>query len=165
MISYLVDVTQQVLPIVLNHCTVEHHTPPLPQFVETVVRNSSVSLPILIASAVYLRRLQSYCAREKKAIAIPSGAHGVFLVALVVAAKFWDDAAPFNYEWVEYSFMPDYKEFEFSLRQLVSMERELLSHLNWNLNITVEEFTSHLLEARLRKDEGRNSNKEPGTVY
>jgi hypothetical protein len=65
--------------------------PSIEKFVVSVITSSDVSVPVLIASLVYLSRLQTYL--PSAATGCPSTSHRLFLVALILADKAHNNAA------------------------------------------------------------------------
>lgn len=150
MVPHLVDVVQQACPSTLlpddPTWTDGDDIPPLPSFVESVIREFCIDVTTLVVTVIYLRRLQSHYS-GKRPISYPSTAHRIFLASAMMAFKYLDDDAHNNREWTGYIFVPEYEEFWFSLPQVNTMETQLLETLDWKLNVTPEEFGSHLLEA------------------
>ncbi|KAF9730295.1 cyclin [Paraphaeosphaeria minitans] len=141
LISYLAQQSAQAVPL----CTLRTRGTTLPStfyFIESVVRNSSVPVPTLVTSLVYLRRLQSRLPPNSKFM--PSTVHRVFLAALILAAKYLNDTSPTNKEWARYSIVPGYERFGFPITEVNFMERQLLEMLQWDLCIDSEDFYAEI---------------------
>jgi len=116
--------------------------PPIRQFIASLALRSGVQISTLMTSLVYLDRLRIRLppAAKGKCCAI----HRIFLASLVLATKYLNDSSPKNRLWARYSSVHGYDHFGFSLAAVNSMERQLLSLLDWNLRICPEELYRHL---------------------
>lgn len=141
MLLYLAEKTWQTAPP-NTYETYDTAFPSIFCFIESVVKNSSVPVPTLVTVLVYLRRLQSRLPPDSKGM--PSTAHRIFLAALILAAKYLNDASPLNEKWAYYSVVPGHESFSFPIAEVNQMERELLWRLNWDLRIQPEHFDAEM---------------------
>ncbi|KAL5402562.1 hypothetical protein PMIN03_013102 [Paraphaeosphaeria minitans] len=140
LISYLADKSAQAVPSCILR-KVEPRPPPT-CFIESVVRNSSVSVPTLVTSLVYLRRFRSRFPPNSETL--PFTVHRVFFAALILAAKYLNDTSPTNKAWASYSIMPSHGRFGFTIAEVNLMERQLLYVLDWDVCISSEDFCSEI---------------------
>jgi G1/S-specific cyclin PLC1 len=116
--------------------------PSLLHFVASVVKSSHVQVSTLMASLVYLRRLQSVL--PPTARGSPCSAHRIFLTCLILATKYVNDICPKNKHWVRHSVVPCYKTFGFTVSEISAMERELLCLLEWDLRINLDDLCDEM---------------------
>lgn len=120
--------------------------PSLCHFVQAVVERSSVPVPTLVASLVYLWRLQSRLPPSAKGL--PCTPHRIFLAALILAAKNFNDKSPMVKDWARYSAVPGCEPFGFSITEINLMERQFLYLLDWDLVVDLQD-PHHQLEPLL----------------
>ncbi|CCG21363.1 Pcl2 cyclin [Candida orthopsilosis Co 90-125] len=104
----------------------------LTQFIKNLIKYSNVQTPTLMATLVYLNKLRNYL--PANAVGMETTRHRIFLSALIVAAKSLNDSSPLNKHWTKYT------DGLLTLQEINLAERELISILNWNINITQEEL-------------------------
>jgi PHO85 cyclin-1 len=118
---------------------VNDEIPALETFISRVVRQSSVQVPTLMTTLVYLSRLRSKLTPTAKGIR--STPHRIFLACLILSEKFLDDCSLYNKDWASYSRIG---EFSFNNQEVNIMEKQLLFLLDWNLNFEPSELEHHL---------------------
>lgn len=147
-ICYLAQKATQVVP---NASCSETHAalhvqetglPSICHFVQAVVEKSSVPVPTLVTSLVYLWRLQSRLPPSAKGL--PCTPHRIFLAALILAAKSVNDKSPMVKDWARYSAVPGYEPFGFSITEINLMERQFLYLLDWDLLIGLQDLHDQL---------------------
>ncbi|KAF2022495.1 hypothetical protein EK21DRAFT_14836, partial [Setomelanomma holmii] len=113
-------------------------TPSILKFVMSVVNKSQIGVPTLMTCLVYLNRVRS---RTSSFLNFqPSCPHRIFLAALILAAKYVNDASPMNKRWARYSSMRAVPKLIFSLAEINRMEIDLLRLLDWDLRISIEDL-------------------------
>jgi hypothetical protein len=120
--------------------------PSIEEFVVSVITRSNVSVPVLIASLVYLSRLQTYL--PSAATGCPSTPHRLFLVALLLADKVHNESGTRNAYWSQCSAVPEHNFLGFSNGEVNRMERQFLNLLDWDIRIIPQELY-HQLEPLL----------------
>lgn len=105
-------------------------TVPLPQFIQSVLHRTLMPSSVVFAALMLLQRLK---AMHPSAGAAPRSSYGLFLVSYMLATKTHSDASYANVDWVRAS------GHMFQLRGLNGMERELLTHLHWKVNVDADE--------------------------
>ncbi|CDO95593.1 unnamed protein product [Kluyveromyces dobzhanskii CBS 2104] len=135
MVHFLAATAASVISI--NDTDVQHgDTVSLVDFIKSLIRHSNVQTPTLMATTVYLIKLRSILPSD--VCGIETTRHRIFIGCLVLAAKNLNDSSPLNKHWMSYT------DGLFSLDDLNTIERELLSLFNWNLNFTTRELTQAL---------------------
>ncbi|CAG60933.1 uncharacterized protein GVI51_J06171 [Nakaseomyces glabratus] len=105
-------------------------------FVEELVASSKVQASTLMATAVYLDRLSRII--PSNVCGIETTKHRMFLGCLILSSKSLDDSSLFNKHWTKYC------NGLLTLKEVNSIERELLSYFNWDINIQIEELYNTL---------------------
>lgn len=129
MINYLCDLTSQLINCPANQSV------SLPNFIRRLVARSNIQTPTLMATAVYLQRLQMLF--PMGVTGMETTLHRTFLGCLIIVSKFVNDKSPSNKYWCLYT------EGLFTLEEVNAIERELLNIFKWD--IVFDE--SHLYEA------------------
>jgi len=122
--------------------TSEAPLPSVEQFIQSLVDRSSVQVPTLMTSLVYLHRLQQRLPPQAKGMRCTT--HRIFLAALILAAKNLNDSSPKNKHWARYTAVKGYEGFGFSLVEVNLMEKQLLDLLTWDLTVREEDLYSTL---------------------
>jgi len=187
MIAFLAHVTQSVIS-----CDPSSHTraqlpssppktpepehkvynslPTVEQFIRQLVVSSNVSVSTLIVSLVYLKRLRARL--QPQARGFQCTAHRIFLVSLILASKYLNDLSPKNKHWANYTKIctNDY-QFSFSCTEVNTMEKELLSLMEWDLrihendlyrelNYFLEPLRQDMVDRQARKTQGRDDKQD-----
>lgn len=139
MLQCLVNSTLKVLP-----CCVQDSYPsppssptgspgsPLPSlytFISKLVKYTNVFTGTLMATLVYLKKLNEKLPQGASA-QDPSSRHRIFLACLILSAKFHNDASPKNKHWAKYT------DGLFATHEINEMERQLLFLLDWDITVT-----------------------------
>lgn len=105
--------------------------PPLPVFINFLIKRSSVRTGTLLGSLVFLQRLQQTLSSIAKGM--PCTSHRIFLATLIVTSKALHDTSPKNKHWAKYAAY-------FTLSEINLMEKQLLSLMVNILNI-IEKYS------------------------
>ncbi|KAI8871909.1 hypothetical protein GQ42DRAFT_110832, partial [Ramicandelaber brevisporus] len=104
----------------------------LPRFISRLIRESQVSIGVLMTATVYLDRLRRH-SLPKTARGMECTNHRIFLAAMVVASKYFNDVTAKNKYWARHA------GGVFSTIEVNLMEKQLLALLGYNLRIEQEE--------------------------
>ncbi|KDQ12700.1 hypothetical protein BOTBODRAFT_45613 [Botryobasidium botryosum FD-172 SS1] len=105
--------------------------PSLDDFICELIRSSSVRVPTLLSTLVYLDRIRYKIPRVAKGLQCTR--HRVFLATLIVAAKYLNDSSPKNCHWA------DHATNIFSVNEINLMEKQLLYLLEFDLRFSEKE--------------------------
>ncbi|KAF2154675.1 cyclin [Myriangium duriaei CBS 260.36] len=122
--------------------TFEAPLPTVEEFITSIVERSSVQVPTLMTSLVYLSRLQARLPPVAKGMRCT--VHRIFLASLILAAKSLNDSSPKNKHWARYTVVKGYEGFGFSLTEVNLMEKQLLNLLQWDLIVRENDLYTHL---------------------
>ncbi|AAS53530.1 AFR159Cp [Eremothecium gossypii ATCC 10895] len=134
MVHFLASTTASIIQVRSEGNS--EHILSLVDFIKGLVKRSNVQTPTLMSTVVYLARLRSII--PANVYGIETSRHRMFLGCLILAAKNLNDSSPMNKHWCRYT------DGLLSLREVNTIERELLEYFNWNLRITNQDLISCL---------------------
>ncbi|ORZ17911.1 hypothetical protein BCR42DRAFT_478527 [Absidia repens] len=102
----------------IRHEDEETQLPPLPIFIQSLIKRSCVKPGTILGALVFLDRLQRRLAHLAKGM--PCTCHRIFLATLIVTSKSLHDTSPKNKHWARYAIY-------FNLSEINLMEQQLLS--------------------------------------
>ncbi|CAI4057215.1 hypothetical protein SKDZ_04G0650 [Saccharomyces kudriavzevii ZP591] len=137
MIQFLATSTASIIQIRQNsNQTHGCQLPELFTFIKKVVIQSNVQTPTLMATTVYLNKLKNII--PTNVYGIETTRHRIFLGCLILAAKTLNDSSPWNKHWSTYT------EGLLKVREVNTIERELLEYFNWDVKITSSDLINAL---------------------
>jgi len=119
----------------------EASLPTVEEFITSLVERSSVQVPTLMTSLVYLHRLRQRLPPVAKGMRCT--VHRIFLASLILAAKSLNDSSPKNKHWARYTAVRGYEGFGFSLTEVNLMEKQLLNLLQFDLIVRENDLYTH----------------------
>lgn len=129
MINFLVEKTNNIIKI---KRTPDTKIIELKNFIKILVISSNVQTPTLMSTAVFLDKLRAIIPSNVRGI--ESTRHRMFLGCLILSAKSLNDSSPLNKHWAAYS------RGLLTLKEINTIERELLSYFKWNIRISSSEI-------------------------
>ncbi|CAL9737734.1 PHO85 cyclin-2 [Monosporozyma servazzii] len=133
MIQYLSDLTESIVKRTKRRYGIHMKSfPSLVDFIATLVTNSRVGTSILMSTSVYLNRLQRIL--PENIVGMETTRHRLFLGCLIIAAKTLNDNSPMNKHWCKHS------NGLLSNKEINTVERELLSYLQWDVVFSTKEL-------------------------
>lgn len=136
MVQYLASTTSSIIKVKKNNNMVDLPAPPLMKFIKNLISYSNVQTPTLMATTVYLTKLRSII--PASVYGIETTRHRIFLGCLILAAKTLNDSSPLNKHWASYT------DGLLHIREVNTIERELLEYFDWNVCISTEELIACL---------------------
>lgn len=136
MVQYLASTTSSIIKVKKNNNIVDLPAPPLMRFIRNLISYSNVQTPTLMATTVYLTKLRSII--PANVYGIETTRHRIFLGCLILAAKTLNDSSPLNKHWASYT------DGLLHIREVNTIERELLEYFDWNVCITTDELIACL---------------------
>ncbi|EGV64098.1 PHO85 interacting cyclin [Yamadazyma tenuis] len=111
---------------------VGHKTISLASFIKNLIKYSNVQTPTLMATLIYLNKLRNLL--PANAIGMETTRHRIFLSSLILSAKCLNDSSPLNKHWTKYT------DGLLTLDEVNMAERELISLLQWKVNVYEEDL-------------------------
>ena len=117
--------------------------PSMETFAAHLVSGMSISRATLVVSSIYMDRLRTALSVNARGTA--STPYRILLASLIVSHKCHHDVRIKNKAWLKCTRGSGYVGFGFTLREVNSMERELLSSLDYNTLIGKQDIVNFLL--------------------
>ena len=138
MVQYLASTTASIIKIKKTNSMIDIAlpAPPLVKFINRLIKHSNVQTPTLMATSVYLVKLRSII--PSNVYGIETTRHRIFLGCLILAAKTLNDSSPLNKHWAEYT------DGLLLLREVNTIERELLGYFDWDVTISTDDLITSL---------------------
>ncbi|SMN18308.1 similar to Saccharomyces cerevisiae YDL127W PCL2 Cyclin, interacts with cyclin-dependent kinase Pho85p [Maudiozyma saulgeensis] len=138
MIDFLASTTESIIGIqeTRSMIAIALPAPPLTKFIKKLVTHSNVQTPTLMATAVYLAKLRSII--PANVFGMETTRHRIFLGCLILSAKTLNDSSPLNKHWAKYT------DGLLSIREVNTIERELLEYFDWNVIIETKDLITCL---------------------
>ena len=125
--------TNLASPTVLSRDT--KFTPPLNEYIQSLLTQSYTQYITAICVPVYLLRVSEF--RAKSSSSYPP--HGIFIACLILATKYLHDHGYANIAWAR---QDDDEQFGFTINEINQMELDILKCLEWKLEISEEDLKS-----------------------
>jgi hypothetical protein len=140
----LIDCVAERTKIAIRSCTLvpdmeETRLPSIDDFILYVVVRSYTTAPELIMCVVYLSRFQERLP-PTGVTTRPSTPHRLFLAALILAHKVYNDDSVNNACWAECSAIPECGFAGFSNIEVNLIEKQFLEFLKWNVHISADVY-------------------------
>ncbi|KAI9272631.1 hypothetical protein BDA99DRAFT_272570 [Phascolomyces articulosus] len=139
-LKYISDQASLVIPCHTTTKTTHTVVPPLSNFINFLVRRSTVGPGTLLAVLVLLDRLRNRLAPIAKGM--PCTRQRIFLATLIVTCKLLNDTAPKNRHWTHYAHY-------FTVEEINLMEKQLLALLDFELSISLNDLYTMLIRFEL----------------
>lgn len=133
MVHFLAATTSSVIQVKEN---VAGSVVSLVDFIKGLIKHSNVQTPTLMSTVVYLTRLRSII--PATVYGIETTRHRIFLGCLILAAKNLNDSSPLNKHWSRYT------NGLLDIREVNTIERELLEYFDWKLRIDTQDLVTCL---------------------
>ncbi|KAM7192228.1 hypothetical protein V8F33_008502 [Rhypophila sp. PSN 637] len=131
--------------------TAENNLLPLAQFIYHIVCRSGISTSTFLTSLVYLRRIESKMNLFNtkwgpKYTGFRCCAYRILLGSLILADKLVNDECYDNSSWAAFT-IQKYEGYTFGFHtfDITTCEKQILSLLDWNVQVTMEELETELL--------------------
>ena len=124
--------------------------PSMETFAAHLVSGMSISRATLVVASIYMDRLRTALSVNARGTA--STPYRILLASLIVSHKCHHDVRIKNKAWLKCTRGNGYVGFGFTLREVNSMERELLSSLDYNTLIGKQDIVNFLLPFLEAKD-------------
>lgn len=124
--------------------------PSMETFAAHLISGMSISRATLVVSSIYMDRLRT--ALSVNARGAPSTPYRILLASLIISHKCHHDVRIKNKAWLKWTRCDGYVGFGLTLREVNSMERELLSSLNYNTLVGKQDIINFLLPFLEAKD-------------
>jgi hypothetical protein len=144
LIDQVVEKVKKVVPEIYPYKpgVDEAYLPSIDYFVLHVTRRSHATIQELVMSLIYLSRFHQSLLPH--VTGRPSTPHRVFLAALMLANKVYNDDSANNAYWAKFSAIPECRFAGFSNREVNFMEKEFLAALKWDTHIKTHDFSQEL---------------------
>lgn len=138
MITYLARSTESIIQVCETHSMIDVAipAPKLELFIKKLVKYSNVQTPTLMATTVFLTKLRSII--PANVYGIETTRHRIFLGCLILSAKTLNDSSPLNKHWAQYT------DGLLHLKEVNTIERELLEYFDWNLTLSTNDLIQSL---------------------
>lgn len=138
MIDFLASTTESIISIqeTRSMIAIALPAPPLTKFIKKLVTHSNVQTPTLMATSVYLAKLRSII--PSNVYGMETTRHRIFLGCLILSAKTLNDSSPLNKHWAKYT------DGLLSIREVNTIERELLEYFDWNVIVNTRDLITCL---------------------
>lgn len=136
-ISLVADFASHVIYCPEEATAPQANPPNLKTFIKDIACSCQLGWTDLLFCTEYMYRLK--CSLPRNAEGLCSTPHRVFLASIIVYLKYHRDVSPKATHWAAWSRTRSCRSFGFTVRQVNSLERDLLLQLNYKLRITQED--------------------------